>query len=87
MQATLQPANETALEAAGVTPEMIARANSAAAKVARNCHGSGFRGRLGIFELMLMSSKIRELTFKEAPDRQIRRAAVGGHADPVLGRH
>ena len=42
-----------------------------------NCQGAGFRGRLGIFELMLMSSKVRELTFNEAPTEQIRRAAVG----------
>ena len=42
-----------------------------------NCQGTGFRGRLGIFELMLMSSKVRELTFNEAPTEMIRRAAIG----------
>jgi len=31
---------------------------------------------LGIFELMLMSSKIRELTFNNSPTEVIRRAAM-----------
>jgi type IV pilus assembly protein PilB len=72
-----QPYNpsEATLQAAGVTPEMIARANFSRGKGCGNCQGSGFRGRLGIYELMLMSSKVRELTFKEAPTEQVRRAA------------
>ena len=41
-----------------------------------HCQGTGFRGRLGIFELMLMSRKVRELTFNEAPATDIRRAAI-----------
>jgi type IV pilus assembly protein PilB len=68
--------NETALEAAGITSEMAATANFSKGRGCGNCQGSGFRGRLGIFELMLMSSKVRELTFNEAPTEQIRRAAV-----------
>jgi type IV pilus assembly protein PilB len=67
---------DTALEAAGITPEMAATANFSKGRGCGNCQGSGYRGRLGIFELMLMSSKVRELTFSEAPTEQIRRAAV-----------
>jgi type IV pilus assembly protein PilB len=69
--------SETLLEAAGVTPEMVATANFTKGRGCGNCQGTGFRGRLGIFELMLMSSKVRELTFNEAPTEQIRRAAMG----------
>ena len=37
---------------------------------------------------MLMSSKVRELTFNEAPTEQIRRAAVSRRdEDALLGRH
>jgi type IV pilus assembly protein PilB len=68
--------SDAALEAAGVTPEMVARANFSKGRGCGNCQGSGFRGRLGIFELMLMSSKVRELTFNEAPTEVIRRAAM-----------
>ena len=72
-----QPYNpsEATLQAAGVTPEMLTRANFSRGRGCANCQGSGFRGRLGIYELMLMSSKVRELTFKEAPTEQVRRAA------------
>ncbi|MCR4416084.1 MAG: GspE/PulE family protein, partial [Thermoguttaceae bacterium] len=73
-----QPYNpsEAALSAAGVTPQMAANATFMKGKGCSACNGSGYRGRIGIFELMLMSPKIRELTFNEAPTNQIRRAAV-----------
>jgi type IV pilus assembly protein PilB len=41
-----------------------------------NCQKSGYKGRLGIFELMVMSNKIRELAFQGAATQDIRRAAV-----------
>jgi type IV pilus assembly protein PilB len=69
--------NEALIEAAGITPEMAARANFSKGRGCGNCQGGGFRGRLGIFELMLMSSKVRELTFSESPTDQIRKAAMG----------
>ena len=31
---------------------------------------------MGIFELLLMSSKVREMTFREAPTEEVRRCAV-----------
>jgi type IV pilus assembly protein PilB len=68
--------SDTLLEAAGITPEMRANANFSKGRGCGSCQGSGFRGRLGIFELMLMSSKLRELTFNEAPTEQIRRTAI-----------
>ena len=69
--------SETLLEATGITPEMVATATFTKGRGCSSCQGSGFRGRLGIFELMLMSTKVRELTFNEAPTEQIRRAAMG----------
>ncbi len=67
--------SEATLQSAGITSEMMTRANFTRGKGCGNCQGSGFRGRLGLYELMLMSTKVRELTFKEAPTEQIRRAA------------
>ena len=67
--------SEATLQAAGVTPEMLAKASFSRGKGCNHCKGNGYRGRLGIYELMLMSSKVRELTFSEAPTEQIRRAA------------
>jgi type IV pilus assembly protein PilB len=39
------------------------------------CHGSGYKGRQGIFELMEMNGTLRELAFKRAPLKDVRRAA------------
>jgi len=41
----------------------------------KRCSNTGFRGRLGIFEMMIMTNEIRELAFDRAPTSQIRRAA------------
>jgi type IV pilus assembly protein PilB len=41
-----------------------------------HCSKKGFRGRLGIFELMPMNSRIRELTFQGASTQNIRKQAV-----------
>jgi type IV pilus assembly protein PilB len=67
---------ETMIETAGITPEQVARANFTRGRGCENCRGSGFRGRLGIFELLTLSSKIRELTFAESPTGDIRKAAI-----------
>ncbi len=39
------------------------------------CHGTGYKGRLGIFEMIEMNSEIRELAFKRATTSELRRAA------------
>jgi type IV pilus assembly protein PilB len=40
-----------------------------------NCNGTGYRGRKGIFEMMLMNNELRELAFKRAPSNILRKAA------------
>ncbi len=39
------------------------------------CNKKGFKGRKGIFEMMLMNNEIRELAFKRSPANLIRNAA------------
>ena len=68
---------DTQIEAAGVTPEMLKGATFMKGRGCAHCQKSGYKGRLGIFELMVMNSKIRELAFQGAPTNEIRRAAVG----------
>ena len=68
--------SDAVLEAAGVPPEMAKKATFMRGKGCTSCGHSGYRGRRAIFELMLMSSAVRELTFNEAPATEIRRAAV-----------
>jgi type IV pilus assembly protein PilB len=48
------------------------------------CTGTGFRGRVGIFELMQMNSEIRNLAFERAPTNKIRKAALAGGMKSLL---
>jgi type IV pilus assembly protein PilB len=41
-----------------------------------HCQKGGYRGRLGIYEMMPMTSKIRELIFKNASSVEIRKMAI-----------
>jgi len=68
--------SEAMLETAGITPETAASATFMKGKGCSYCSKTGYRGRLGIFELMLMTPKIRELAFQGASTQEIRKAAV-----------
>ena len=48
------------------------------------CTGTGFRGRIGVFEMMPMSQAIRELAFDRAPTNKIRKAAIAGGMKTLL---
>jgi type IV pilus assembly protein PilB len=73
-----QPFNptEAQLETAGITPEQVASATFMKGVGCSHCGKSGYRGRLGIYELMVMSSKVRELAFVGATTVELRKAAV-----------
>jgi type IV pilus assembly protein PilB len=75
--------SEASLNEAGITPEMASKATFMKGRGCSHCGGGGYRGRLGIFELMMMTSKIRELAFEGAPTQQIRRAAVSQGMTPL----
>jgi type IV pilus assembly protein PilB len=40
-----------------------------------HCNHTGYRGRIGIFEMMKLNSQIREMTFAQAPTQTIRKVA------------
>jgi len=44
-------------------------------KGCNNCNKKGYRGRMGIFELMTLTTQIREMTFKGESTQMIRRLA------------
>ncbi|HZL37124.1 MAG TPA: GspE/PulE family protein [Tepidisphaeraceae bacterium] len=48
------------------------------------CSGIGFRGRIGIFEMMAMNNEIRTLAFERAPTNKIRKAALAGGMKSLL---
>ncbi len=63
------------LKAAGITHEQASRATFMKGRGCNHCRQNGYRGRHGLFEMMKMSSTIRELTFAQAPAQEIRRKA------------
>ncbi|MEM8865497.1 MAG: ATPase, T2SS/T4P/T4SS family [Planctomycetota bacterium] len=67
---------EAELTATGITPEQAASANFMKGRGCSSCGGGGYRGRLGVFELMPMTAKIRELSFQGAATQEIRKAAI-----------
>lgn len=49
-----------------------------------HCNNTGYRGRKGIFELLVMNSELRELAFNRAGIAEIRRAARSSGAKTLL---
>jgi type IV pilus assembly protein PilB len=47
------------------------------------CNGIGFKGRQGIFEMMVMNNQVRELVFKRAPTNKVREAAIASGMKPL----
>ncbi len=48
------------------------------------CSGIGFRGRVGVFEMMIMTNELRTLAFERAPTNKIRKAALAGGMKSLL---
>jgi type IV pilus assembly protein PilB len=67
---------ETVLRDAGIPPKLAATATFMKGKGCANCNKGGYRGRQGIYELMLINSKIRELIFKNVSATEIRKVAI-----------
>jgi type IV pilus assembly protein PilB len=42
----------------------------------KRCNDTGYRGRLAIFEMLIMNNELRELAMKRAPVVQLRQAAI-----------
>jgi type IV pilus assembly protein PilB len=63
------------LRAAGITDDQAAKATFMRGRGCSHCHHTGYRGRLGIFEMMKLGGGIREATFKREPTQTIRRQA------------
>ncbi|MBA4189722.1 MAG: pilus assembly protein PilB [Planctomycetaceae bacterium] len=63
------------LKGAGIKPEAAEKATFMKGRGCSHCRQTGFRGRLGLYEMMRMTAAIREQTFAQAPAQEIRRKA------------
>jgi general secretion pathway protein E len=67
------------LKEVALTPEAVARAGNPTIYRARGCDacgGTGYRGRTGIYELLLVDDDIRQLTLKNVDSSTIKRTGV-----------
>jgi len=69
---TPDPSEIDALE---VTPEQMSMAQFFRGKGCNACQHTGYKGRVAVFELMVMNSTLREMTFKSEPTQNLRRQA------------
>lgn len=67
--------NPRTLKLLGFRPEEIESSTFYIGKGCNSCNGSGYRGRQGIFEIMELTTQIRQMTFERASLAEIRRAS------------
>ena len=67
---------ESVILESGLTLEQAKNANFVRGKGCNHCQKTGYKGRLGIFELMMINSKIREMIFADSSSTQLRDAAI-----------
>jgi len=72
------------LKLAGIKPEDLKDRIIYKPRGCDYCTGTGFRGRIGIFEMMQMGSELRTLAFERAPTNKIRKAALAGGMKSLL---
>ena len=66
------------LQKIGITPEMSEGATVYRGRGCPACLDTGFRGRTGIFEFMLLDEKIKNLILKTSDANALKRAAIEG---------
>ncbi len=67
---------EALLRQAGIEPECVAGKPLYRGAGCEKCHHSGYRGRLGIFEMLTMTDSLRELVVRGVPAGELRQRAV-----------
>ncbi|MBN2138540.1 MAG: Flp pilus assembly complex ATPase component TadA [Sedimentisphaerales bacterium] len=63
------------LEMLGISPERLAKTPVYKGAGCSQCQGTGYKGRIAIFEMFELNTEIRELAFKKAPTVELRKAA------------
>ena len=73
------------LQLVNISPEEVAAGNIVKAVGCKNCSGTGYRGRKAIFELLRMTTEVRELAFERASIAKIREAGIRAGMRSLLG--
>jgi len=67
-----------------ITPEELRKFPIYKGAGCGRCSGSGYKGRIGIFEMMQLNNEVRELAFARAPSNELRKAARAGGMRSLL---
>jgi type IV pilus assembly protein PilB len=67
---------QSVLEEVGLTEEQIKNATFMRGKGCNSCQKTGFRGRIGIYELMMVDSQVRQMIFDNQSTTEIRKYAI-----------
>jgi type IV pilus assembly protein PilB len=68
--------SESVLADAGIPPDVAKNADFARGKGCNYCQKKGYRGRLGIYELMMITPSVREMIFGGNSTADIRKLAI-----------
>ncbi len=68
--------SEAVLKDAGIPLEVAAKGKIVKGKGCPYCQKSGYRGRIGIYELMVVTNKLRELMFQNKATPELRAHAI-----------
>ena len=72
------------LKLLGFTDDEVENTTFYIGRGCNQCNGTGYRGRQGIFEVMEMTSALRQLAFDRAPLTEIRKAAIASGMSTLL---
>jgi len=68
----------------GIGPEDLKKHRIHKGAGCRQCQETGYKGRIGAFEMLEMSNQIRELAFAKAPTTELRKAAQASGMRPLM---
>lgn len=66
---------KTDYESIGITEDMLVGATFKRGEGCENCGGSGYKGRIGLFELIQSNDELKELIYKGAPSNLVKAKA------------
>jgi type IV pilus assembly protein PilB len=69
-------ADKAHLEEVGLTPEQIASAKLMKGAGCRTCNGSGYKGRVALYEVMRFSDSLKELVLQGSSTAELKAAAI-----------
>jgi type II secretory ATPase GspE/PulE/Tfp pilus assembly ATPase PilB-like protein len=72
------------LVAGGLTEKQVAGRTFYHGRGCETCRNIGFKGRKGIYEILIMNSVIREMTFNGSSTDELRRQAVADGMHTLL---